>query len=222
MKAIKLIALDTSTDHLTLAIMSGENRTRCFHEHVGRNHSSLLMPMMDKLLKKSGLKAKDLDGFCVGIGPGSFTGLRIGVATVKGLAYALKKPIMAIPTLDIIAWNAEGHKKRVICPVLDAKKNKVYACLYRHTAKGMKRLSKYLLLSIEDLTKIVAQYKDVVFLGDAAPVFEVRKGRYIDWYPRAEAAVRLGLDMFRKKRFTKPEDLEPLYIYSSECDIKGI
>ena len=100
------------------------------HKKAKMAHSSLLIPMIDRILKKARLKIKDIDCFAVSIGPGSFTGLRIGATVVKGLAYALKKRIIAVPTLDVIAYNALDTKG-VICPVLDARKSKVYACLWR-------------------------------------------------------------------------------------------
>lgn len=214
---MRLLAIDTSTDYLSLAVMANKRIVSRLHRKADRRHSSLLIPMIDKLLKKARLKLKDIDIFCISIGPGSFTGLRIGVTTVKGLAYSLRKPIVVAPTLDVIAQNARGFYG-IICPVLDAKKNKVYACLYKSDGKVIKRISKYLLLPVQDLIKKVKKIKDnILFLGDI-----VEKKYTKDWHPRAEIAARLGLENFKKRRFVKPEDLEPLYLYSKECDIKGI
>jgi len=219
-KNTKLLALDTSTNYLTVAVMDGENAIARFHKHIGRNHSGLLMPTIDRLLKKSRLKPKDIDGFCIGIGPGSFTGLRIGVATVKGMAYSLNKPVMAVPTLDAIAGNVKDFEG-VVCPVLDAKKNKVYSCLYKSDGETLKRISKYLLVTVKDLIEITAKYDKILFLGDGVPLLgKIEEGK-ADWYPRAEAIGRIGLKSFKKRKLIKPEDLEPMYLYSRECDITG-
>ena len=87
---MKLLAIDTSTDYLSLAVMDGEKVVARIHKKAPRSHSSLLVPMIDRILTKARLKLRSLDGFILSAGPGSFTGLRIGVATVKGLAYSLE------------------------------------------------------------------------------------------------------------------------------------
>ena len=107
---MKLLAIDTSTDYLSLAIINGDEISARFHKKAEREHSRLLVPMIDKLLKRVRLNLKDIDGFCISIGPGSFTGLRIGVTVVKGLAYSLRKPIGAVPTLDAIAQNMKNFR----------------------------------------------------------------------------------------------------------------
>jgi tRNA threonylcarbamoyladenosine biosynthesis protein TsaB len=182
-------------------------------------HSSLLIPAIDRVVKNAGMKVRDIDLFCVSIGPGSFTGLRIGVVTVKGLALTLNKRIAAIPTLDVIAYNAEGFKG-LICPILDARKGKVYSCLYRSDGRSIIRLTKYMLIPAEELVKKV-RGKAVMFLGDAAEKVSVKEGYLRDWYPRAEVAAALGAEYARKRKFVRAEDLEPMYLYSRECDITG-
>lgn len=204
---MKLLAIDTSSAYLSLAILKDEKILAKFHKKADMRHSILLVPMIDKLLKKVRLKIKDIDCFAVSIGPGSFTGLRIGVTVVKGMAFALKKRIVVVPTLDVIANNGKAHKG-IVCPVLDARKNKVYACLYRSDGKTVKRISKYMLLPLADLLNKTKKYDRVLFLDEAS-------------HPRAEIAARLGAKDFEKNKFVKPEDLEPMYLYSNECDITG-
>ncbi len=211
---MKILAIDTSTDYLSLAVSNGDKVLARFHKKAERSHSSLLIPLIDKILKKVRLKLKDIDAFSISIGPGSFTGLRIGATTIKGLSYSLKKPIVTVPTLDVIAWNAKGFQG-IICPVLDARKNKVYACIYKSDGKAPRRISKYLLLPIEELMKKINKFDKILFLGDV-------KGEKRDWHPRAEIVAKMGYENFRKRKFVSPENLEPLYLYSRECDIKGI
>lgn len=214
-----ILAIDTSTDYLSLAISKGEKILARFHRKSNMRHSILLVPMIDDLLKKARIGLEDIDCFAISIGPGSFTGLRIGVTVVKGLAYALKKPIVAVPTLDVIAWNAVKFKG-IICPVLDARKNKIYSCIYKSDGKFPKRMTGYLLLPATDLLKKISKYDKVLFLGDTIP----RPGLGIlhkDWHPKAEIVARIGLEYFKNRRFAKPEDLEPMYLYSRECDVTG-
>ncbi len=222
---MRLLAIDTSTDYLSLAVVDGERAIARIHKSAPRSHSSLLMPMIEKILKRSKTGLKDLDGFCLSIGPGSFTGLRIGASTIKGLAFVTGKPIVAVPTLDAIA---EGGKKfcGIICTVLDARKGKVYASVYTSDAKGVvKRISKALLVPIDELLKKLEGYDKVLFLGDyAEKAAGLLTGGIISprpWQPKPEVVGALGAKYFKKRKFVKVEDLEPLYIYSKECDITG-
>lgn len=209
---MNILAIDTSSIYLSLAVMKDGKIAGRLHKKAEMMHSSKLIPSIDKVLKKSGLRIKDIDIFAISIGPGSFTGLRIGVTTVKGLAYSLAKKIIAIPTLDVIARNAKSFRG-MICPVLDARKNKVYSAIYRSDGKIVKRISRFLLLPLEELKKKSAKYDKIYFLGDMI-------GSKI-WHPRAEVVAELALDEIENKHFVKPEDLEPMYLYSRECDIKG-
>lgn len=213
-----LLAIDTSTDYLSIAVMKDGKISSRYHRKSAMRHSSVLVPTIDGTLKKAGLKIKDIDCFAVSAGPGSFTGLRIGVATVKALAYTLKKKIVAVPTLDAIASNVKNFRG-VICPVLDARKNKVYACIYKSDGKDIKRISKYLLLPAADLSSMLNKHDKVFLLGDVE--IPPRRSNRFDWHPRAEIVAELGAIEFKKKRFVKPEDLEPMYLYSRECDITG-
>jgi len=222
---MNILAIDTSTDYLSLAILKGDKVTAKFHKKADRRHSILLVPTIEKILKKAKLNIGKVDCFAISIGPGSFTGLRIGVTVIKGLAYALKKPIVGVPTLDVIADNAKNFEG-IICPVLDARKNKVYACLYKSDGKIIKRISKYLLLPLDELLRKLSKYDKVTFLGDVTedwPAFASNKqtAQCFGWHPKAETVARLGLEYFKKKKFVKPEDLEPMYLYSNECDITG-
>ena len=221
---MKFLAIDTSTDYLSLAVMHDDKVLARIHRKAPRSHSSLLMPMIDRILKRSKTTLKDLDGFCLSIGPGSFTGLRIGAATVKGLAFVTKKPVVAVPTLDAIAVNGKRFCG-IICPVLDARKNKVYASIYKSDGNRVKRISGFLLVEVADLLKMLEKYDDVSFLGDFAErIVGLLPGAKIagpSWQPRPEVLGALGADYFKKRKFVKVEDLEPLYVYSRECDITG-
>jgi tRNA threonylcarbamoyladenosine biosynthesis protein TsaB len=216
-----ILAIDTSTDYLSLALLRDGKIAGRFHRRAHMRHSGLLMPMIAGLLKKAHVKATAVDCFALSIGPGSFTGLRIGAATVKGLSYALNKPVVTVPTLDVIAQNAKSLKG-VICPVLDARKNKVYACFYDSDGKNIKRISKYLLIPVKELMETAARYGKIFFLGDAMHLIGKPPGKKIDWHPRSVVVARLAAENFRKKKLTAAEDLEPMYLYSGECDIKGI
>jgi len=221
---MKLLAIDTSTDYLSVAVMDGAKTLARIHRKVPRSHSSLLMPTIDSCLTGARLGLAKIGAIAVSIGPGSFTGLRIGVATVKGLAFVTKTPIVAVPTLDAIAEN--GRKIcGILCTVLDARKGKVYACIYRSDGKTVKKLSKYLLLPMQELLSKLERYETVAFLGDfaerAAAMRPGAKVATLSWHPKPEVVGSLGLGYVNRKKFVSVEDLEPMYLYSRECDITG-
>lgn len=221
---MKLLAIDTSTDYLSLAVMDGDRALARVHRKAPRAHSSRLMPMIGRVLKAAKTPLKKLDGFAISIGPGSFTGLRIGVVTVKGLAYAAKKPIVAVPTMDAIAENAANFRG-IICVALDARKNKVYAGIYKSDGRRVKRVSKFLLIPVPELLKRLAAYDSVTLLGDYAEkiggLLPKSVVAAVSWQPTPEIVGRLGIELFNKGKFTDVEDLEPFYIYTRECDITG-
>ena len=202
-----ILAIDTSSAYLSLAVMKNGKIIARLHRKAAMAHSSLLIPMIDNILKKARFKLKDIDCFAISIGPGSFTGLRISVTTVKALAYSLKKKIVAVPTLDVITANVKNFTG-IICPVLDARKNKVYACIYKSDGKNIKKISRYLLLPLDELKNKTVKYDKIYFLGDMLGDK--------NWHPKAENAARLALEDIKKRHFVRAEDLEPLYLYSKE------
>lgn len=222
---MKILAIDTSTDYLTLAVTDGDKVLARLHRKAARRHSSLLVPMIEGLMKRSRLRLGDLGAICIGVGPGSFTGLRIGVTTVKGLSYISGKPVVAVPTFDAIARNAR-RLKGVICVVLDARKGKVYSAIYRSDGKGtVSRISRYLLLAPDELLQKCSVYDNLYFTGDYAERFAAlpagARSMGPRWHPRAVSIAEIGARLATEGRFTTAEKLEPMYLYSRECDITG-
>src|SRR3989442_166155 len=136
---MRLLAVETSTLAGGAAVLDGELVVGEYALDVSRPHSERLMGAIDRLLTDAGWTVRDLEGLAVSVGPGSFTGLRIGLSTVKGLALALSIPIVAVPTLDAMAALLP-FAALPVCPVLDARKREVYASLYRWDGAGMHRV----------------------------------------------------------------------------------
>lgn len=134
-------------------------------------HSETLLPMVDTVVKRSGIALKDVDFIAVSKGPGSFTGLRIGSATAKGLAFSMGCPIVGVPTTETLASNIFGFDG-LICPLMDARRNQVYTGLYRNTMEGFEVVEDSMACPIEDIVgHINAKGLPVIFLGDGVPVF---------------------------------------------------
>lgn len=127
---MKILGIDTSTPIGSVALIDGENLVAEHTLNIVQAHSSRLMPAIDTVLKWGDITAAELDGCAVGTGPGSFTGIRIGIATIKSLCYALDKPIVGVSTLEAIAYNLRWNDG-LICPILDARRNEVYGAIFR-------------------------------------------------------------------------------------------
>ena len=127
---MKILGIDTSTPIGSVALIDGESLVAEHTLNIVKAHSSRLMPAIDTVLKWGDITADELDGCAVGIGPGSFTGIRIGIATIKSLCYALDKPIIGVSTLEAIAYNLRWTEG-LICPILDARRNESYGAIFR-------------------------------------------------------------------------------------------
>jgi tRNA threonylcarbamoyladenosine biosynthesis protein TsaB len=222
---MKILAIDTSTRFLCLGIHDG-TKTYGYHLEVGRELSRLLAVTIQRTMDAARLKLKDVDCFACGLGPGSFTGLRTGVSCVKGMSWALNKPVVGIPSLEVIAKNAGAINKPLVA-VVDAKRDLIYCGFFKNQGGQLKRTKPYGLLTLEGLLKKAP--RESVFLGDAIALYqeELRRGikgaAFLDkdaWYPQPHQLIELALERIKEKRFSNPYDLEPLYLYPKECQIK--
>jgi len=219
----KTLAFDTSSKYLSIAIFEGQELVREFHEEAGIKHSAILIPTIKSELEGLSWTVRDIDLFCVGQGPGSFTGLRIAFATVKAFAAVSQARVVGVPSIDAIARGYNGAGK-FISPLLDARKGKVYSAIYERVDGRVKRITEHMLITIEDLLNSLD--KNVVFFGDGIiPYRERIKGcrhASIDadaiWYPRAADIGKMGIEL-AKTDTHDPELLEPLYLHAKECNI---
>lgn len=231
-----VLGVDTSTASLSVSLVN-EKKILADYNSVGTlKHSTLLIPTIQKALKKINAKIEDIDLFSVGIGPGSFTGLRIGVTAIRGLALALNKPIVGVPTMDAIAHNGYTYLKRKnllgsdikICPMLDAKKKQVYACIYRHDGAKIIKESDYLLEPVKMLIKRLRG--PILFLGDAIPLYKEQllskkafKAHFLDkkiWLPKGSIVAKIAFKEYIEGRSDSPYDLVPMYLYSKYCNVR--
>lgn len=167
---MRILAVDTSANTATVCVTeSGKLLAEEIINHK-KTHSETIMPMIDCALKNSGLDISDIDIFAVANGPGSFTGLRIGVSAVKGMAHALDKPIIEISTLEGMAYNLFMCSD-IICPIMDARRQQVYNGVYTWENGEFTEITAPRALAIEECVEDVKKYnKRVIFLGDGVPV----------------------------------------------------
>jgi tRNA threonylcarbamoyladenosine biosynthesis protein TsaB len=161
-----VLSIDSASKVATAALLDENNLIAEYTINNKMEHSTLIMDMVDKLLSDSNLSIYDIDGFIVSKGPGSFTGLRIGMATVKGLSFGANKPYVSISSLDALAYSLVSFDG-IICPVMDALRDSVYTCLYKGNNGKLEKLIDYSALELDDLIKILKDKNEkVMFTGD--------------------------------------------------------
>lgn len=169
---MKILALDSSGLVASVALVYDGVMVAEYTTNFKKTHSQTLLPMIDEVVKMTGTSLEEIDAIAVAAGPGSFTGLRIGSSTAKGLGLALKKPIIPVPTVEGIAYNLFGNSK-VICPIMDARRNQVYTGLYTFDKDEMEIISGQKAVSIGEIVEEINKLgREVVFLGDGVPVFK--------------------------------------------------
>ena len=163
---MKILALDSSATVATVALFDDGKLLAEYTLNNGNTHSETLLPMVESMLRTYGISTDDIDLFASTSGPGSFTGVRIGTATVKGLAFGTDKPCAEVSTLEAIAENL-SFAKGLICPVMNARRGQVYTALFRSDGESLTRLMPDSAISIEELDGILAEHGEAVsFAGD--------------------------------------------------------
>lgn len=165
---MNIFAVDTSAVAASCAFFDGQKIISEFYTNVGLQHSKTLAPMIESALKCTEMSLSDVDVFAVSKGPGSFTGVRIGISAVKGMAFAENKPCVGVSTLEGLAYNLETAEG-IICPVMDARCNQVYNALFEFEKGKLKRLCDDRAISVDELqNELKNEKKSVFFVGDGA------------------------------------------------------
>lgn len=227
MAGVKLLAIETSSPIFSVALCDGPEVVGFLQADGQGRPSSLLTDLLAQALEKAGLRMRELDGFAVSIGPGSFTGLRTGVMTVKTIGWALKKPVLPISSLEVIARNADSSARDVLV-FLDARKGNVYSALFSPEGAGSLQRAgpDELLAPAEALNRIrqpalvvgdgLKKYGDLLkalALGAAEPAAAGL------WVPRADVLGRIAAARWPEGRVDDAHTLVPQYLYSQESDV---
>jgi tRNA threonylcarbamoyladenosine biosynthesis protein TsaB len=225
---MKILAIDTSTRVGSIAVVEGPLLRAQHILNISATHNQRLLPGIDRILTDAGWSLDDLDGFAVSLGPGSFTGLRIGLSIVKGLSWATNKPLAGVPTLDALAANASFVPYK-ICPILDARKGEIYTALYHRGDAGIpQKLTSYMAIKPKQLIPLISE--TTVLLGDgllsygdylkrelgnrsilAPPHLNVIHASSVAW---------LGWHQLRSGKSADVSSCTPLYVRPSEAELK--
>lgn len=169
---MRILALDTSGQVASVAILINDKITAQYSINHNMTHSVTMMPMLESIMKLTGIELNEIDAIAIAAGPGSFTGLKIGSATAKGLAYALDIPIIPVPTTMALASNL-FIKDGLVCPIMDARRERVYSGLYRFADYKMSNVMPQEIYTINDMiSEINKMAQPVIFLGDGVPVYK--------------------------------------------------
>ena len=225
---MRILALDSSGLVASVAIIEEEQMIAEYTVNYKKTHSQTLLPMLDEIVKMTEMDLDTIDAIAVSGGPGSFTGLRIGSATAKGLGLALKKPLIHIPTLEGMAYNLYGTSS-LICPIMDARRNQVYTGLYRFEEEQFKVVEDQMAVSIDELIEKLNGYGEkVVFLGDGVPVYkeQLKNGMRVPYHfapshmnrQRAASVGTLGLQYLERGQIETAMEHEPDYLRVSQAE----
>lgn len=217
------LAVDTTAQVAGVAVLRDGKLLVEYTVNSGNTHSVTLLPMIKHALETVGLEPKDVDLYVLSAGPGSFTGVRIGAATLKGLAFAEDKPCIGVSTLEAMAENLKGLNG-VICPVINARRGQVYSALFESKEGELQRITEDDTLMVADLPELLKDYDSVWFTGDAYDqVMEIAVNKTPETLQRISAAAvaRVGLRKYNeaedKIQFTDTA-LLPVYLKKPQAE----
>lgn len=206
---MKILALDSTALTASVALTEDSELLAEYTLRNGNTHSETLLPMIESALKMLSLTVSDIDLFACSAGPGSFTGVRIGAATVKGLAFGSEKPCVGVSTLEALAYNLVGYCG-LICPVMNARRSQVYTALFRSDGNTLTRLMEDSALAISELDAILAEYGEPVrFCGDGYDITlpELKKCSYTDTPERLRHQSAYSVAMIAAQKFSRGEHM---------------
>lgn len=225
---MKILALDSSGLVASVAVTEDDNLLAEYTVNYKKTHSQTLLPMLDEISRMIELDLESIDAIAVAAGPGSFTGLRIGSATAKGLGLALSKPLIGVPTVEALAYNLYDVPG-LICPIMDARRRQVYTGLYSFEQHQMKTVKEQTAMGIEELTEELNQKNQpVTFLGDGVAVYRdtIKEKLTVpfDFAPvhlnkqRAGAVAALGARYYAEGKTETAREHQPEYLRVSQAE----
>lgn len=225
---MKLLALDSSGLVASVAVLEDDSLLAEYTVNYKKTHSQTLLPMLDTVAQMIELDLNDLDAIAIAAGPGSFTGLRIGSATAKGLGLALNKPLIAVPTVDALAYNLFDTDK-LICPIMDARRAQVYTGIYRFEDHKLIPLENQMAISVKELAeKLNTVGQEVIFLGDGVSVYRQLLDELLTvphtYAPahvnkqRSAAVGALGALYYKEGKFVNAAAHQPEYLRKSQAE----
>lgn len=222
---MKILGIDSSADTVAVALLEDRTVLASFCGNMKKTHSNTLLPTVDYVLSYSGLKPDDIDLYSVSVGPGSFTGIRIGVATVKGLAFGKDTPVCAVSTLEAMAYSFSDREGAYVCPVLNARRGDVYNALFKIVKGIPQRITDDTSTHATELEKSLERYENVFFCGDGVQVLNqyflkrtVNEQNELISYPSGYGVALAGMNAYASGNYTTGTELAPVYLKPSQAE----
>lgn len=225
--AVLILGIETVTAQVGCAVGGHEGLLASFHAARGRRHAETLAPAIEFTCGQAGVALRDIGAVAVDVGPGLFTGLRVGVATGKALAQALRVPMVGIASLDLLAFSVRWSS-RLIVTAVDARRGELFYAFYRQVPGGVQRVSDYQVGTPADLaSELLASRTECLVVGDGAmrhrdsflDTARVELGSAANAYPSAADLVELAHPQALREEFVAPGDLQPLYLRKADAEI---
>jgi tRNA threonylcarbamoyladenosine biosynthesis protein TsaB len=223
-----ILGIETATGQVGCALGGVEGVLASFHASRGRRHAETLVPAIRFLCDTARVDLQEISVVAVDVGPGLFTGLRVGIATAKSMASALRVPMVGLSSLDLLAHQVR-HSHRLIVPVIDGKRGEVFSATYRHVQGGIQRLSEPRVGTADDLAnELRATREEALLVGDGALRYaealasdggQFELGAVGTQWPSAGDLVELAHPRAVREEFVQPWQLEPLYLRKSDAEI---
>ena len=222
-----VLSVDSSYSTATCALIKDDKILAEINLNDKKQHSVILMRLIDSILKEYEIDINDIDAFIISRGPGSFTGLRIGMATLKGLSFASKKPLISVSTLDALAYNSISFQG-IICPIMDALRDNIYTCLYKNENNNLTPLIKEQCLNINELVTILKeQTLPIIFVGDGVAKHKEFLQENIpnsffapnhSNFPKASSVGELGIKKINDGVIENIDSINPIYLRKSQAE----
>jgi tRNA threonylcarbamoyladenosine biosynthesis protein TsaB len=222
-----ILAIETSTSQVGVAIGGHEGVLAQAHSSRGKRHAENLTPTIDFVRRLARVDLREISCVAVDLGPGLFTGLRVGVASAKAIAHALRVPMIGVPSLDLLAFPVRFSPRRIVATI-DARRGELFYAFYRQVPGGVQRLSDHQIGTPDDLaSELLASREDCLLVGDGAlryaEAFEgLTKVEVADLglaYPSATSLVQLAHAQALREQWVQPWDLQPLYLRVPDAEI---
>ena len=222
---MKILAIETSANTVGVAVCEDEAVLASFTGNLAKTHSQTLLPIVDGVLSYAGISADDIDVFATTQGPGSFTGIRIGISTVKGLAFGKGKAVVGVSSLHAMAYAFSDREGAIVCPVINARRGDVYCATFRIEQGRPVRLSPDTCMHAKVLEEELAEYDTVYFCGDGTAVLrkemqvrKVQNENELLRYPSGATVARAALDAYREGQYCTDIELLPVYLKPSQAE----
>ena len=222
-----MLGIESSTAQVGVAIGSHDGVLASTHSSRDRRHAESITPMIKFVCEQARVELTDVAVVAVDIGPGLFTGLRVGIASAMAVAHALGVPMIGVSSLDLGAFAAE-HSSRLIVPCYDARRGEVFSAQYRSVPGGVQRVTEPAVFTPDELAAdLVAQNEEILLLGDGADRYreQFEKVSHLEfagrglWYPSARSLVELAHPKALREEFVQPIEIEPMYIRLPDAEI---